>query len=70
MKCYACGKISPLTSWRAVNISADTKGTIEKNRNPSKISYYALSGSKSQYNILYACPKCGTLRIKTPTDRN
>lgn len=72
MKCSACGNSYPLTSWRSINLGAMTKTTVNstQNRNGKAVSYYALgNGKKNQYNIIYACPHCGTLRIRTPIDK-
>lgn len=72
MKCSACGQSFPLSRWRAVNLDAMTKTTVNtnSNRNGKAVSYYSLGGHKTnQYNIIYACPHCGTLRIKTPIDK-
>ena len=73
MKCSACDRSFPISSWRAVNLGAMTKTTLNTNtnRNGKAVSYYALGSvrKENQYNIIYACPHCGTLRIKTPIDK-
>lgn len=72
MKCEACKGNFLTSKWRAINLDAMTKTTVnsQSNRSGKAISYYSLGGHRNnQYNIVYACPRCGTLRIKTPIDR-
>lgn len=74
MKCNACGKSTPITSWRSLNLGAMTKTSVNSasNRNGKAITYYSFGDSnrrQNQYNIIYACPRCGTLRVKTPIDK-
>lgn len=71
MKCYACGGNFPLSRWRTINIK-DGKNQITKRSktlSSKPINYYTPAGV-SQYGNIYACPYCGTLKVKTPIDRN
>ena len=73
MKCAACNNDYPLSKWRTLNFNISgnnvnsqitrTNRTLAKN----PINYYTPRG-RSQYSNVYACPNCGTLRVKTPTD--
>lgn len=63
MKCYVCNINIPINKWRVININND-----KRNNSLSKIIYHTRPGV-NQYTILYACPKCGTVRIKTPLDK-
>ena len=73
MKCYACGKIYPLSQWRVINLEQMMKSTIRPKTNgvvkQRPTTYYTVPGSDRFANI-YACPHCGTVRVKTPTDKN
>ena len=68
MKCAACGTINPLNKWRVVNITPST-GRVSDRAKPGAVSYYPSPG-RQMYTNLYACPRCGTVRIRTPLDRN
>lgn len=63
MKCAACGFEKPIINWIQVK-----SGSPDKNTVTPKISIYRQAGS-SQYDQLYACPKCGTVRIRRVGDR-
>lgn len=62
MKCPVCGYDKPISQWMNVNSEP------EKNTVTPRIKYYTLPG-QSQYNNLYACPKCGVVRIRKVGDR-
>ena len=70
MKCRACEKNFSLNAWRVINLNPQVKTTLKpsalKPKNP--ITYYTVPGKK-QYEQIYACPYCGTLRIRTPIDK-
>lgn len=70
MKCYACNFSSSIRRWRTINLSGNTRTTVlpRKGINSKPIQYYTPS-SGNQYSNIYACPRCGTLKVKTPTDR-
>ena len=75
MKCYACGKNTTLSQWRTVNLEPVKKTTIKSSgtsvglSRTHPINYYTVPGS-SRFSNIYACPHCGTLRVRTPTDKN
>lgn len=66
MRCFACGYEGTLNSWRVLNLSTDNKRQSLLKNQPA--NYNGLPG-KSMYNNIYACPYCGTLKVKLPTER-
>ena len=64
MKCYVCNNNIPINKWRVINLSTDKKS----NTTVSRIIYHNRPGV-NQYTVLYACPRCGTIKIKTPLDK-
>lgn len=72
MRCSACKRNYSLSAWRVVNLNPVVKTTIRNSstalRTKNPITYYSTPG-KQQYSQMYACPYCGTVRIKTPIDR-
>lgn len=62
MKCPVCGFDKPVSSWMAL------KDEPSKQVVAPRINYYKLP-SQDQYNVLYACPKCGVVRVRKFGDR-
>lgn len=62
MKCPVCGFDKPHNNWIVL------KDEPKKNTVSPRINYYAVPSS-SQYNQLYACPKCGVVKIRKVGDR-
>jgi len=64
MKCQACEKNFPISRWRTINLEPTPKRPLSK----TPVNYYTTPGVQ-QYGNIYACPYCGTLKVKTPLDR-
>lgn len=65
MKCQACEKNFPISRWRTINLEPTSKRPLAS----TPVNYYTRPGV-SQYGNIFACPYCGTLKIKTPIDRS
>ncbi len=66
MKCHACNFIGVLSKWRVINLNQNETSTNQKEK---VVKYYPQPG-QNRFSNIYACPKCGTLRIQTPTDKS
>lgn len=68
MKCYACNKIFPLNAWRTVSIQQGVvpqTGLNAARSSRAKTTAYP-TPSVQQFQRIYVCPYCGTLRMKGP----
>lgn len=62
MKCPVCGYDRPINYWITL------KDVSSKSVVAPRINYYTLPG-QNQYDSVYACPKCGVLKIRKAGDR-
>lgn len=62
MECPVCKFNKPISYWNTV------KSVPEKTSVTPRINYYTTPGTQ-QYENLYACPKCGVVRVRKFGDR-
>ena len=62
MRCPVCGFNKPVSNWIVL------RDEPQKNTVAPRISYYRVPNS-GQYDVLYACPQCGVVKIRKVGDR-